>query len=214
MKKKLTIFTIIFTCFFILTAPVNAAKKTTVKLAECVDGDTAKFHLKKEIVTARFLAIDTPETKHSTKGEQPYGEDASSYTCSALTKAKKIVLEYDKNASTDKYDRILVWVFIDGDLLQTKLVQNGLAKVAYLYDKYEYTSLLQKEEKKAKIKKIGIWSNGKAKNEIDSERILTIIAIIIFILFLIFDKKFRKREISSLKKKTKKQIKKGVSDLF
>ena len=41
---------------------------------EAVDGDTAKFNLNNEIITVRFLGIDTPETVHTQKEEQPYGK--------------------------------------------------------------------------------------------------------------------------------------------
>ena len=39
----------------------------TVTLNSIVDGDTARFVLDNEIVTVRFLGIDTPETKHPKK---------------------------------------------------------------------------------------------------------------------------------------------------
>ena len=57
-----------------------------------VDGDTAKFELDNEIVTVRFLGIDTPETVHTQKEEQPYGKEASNYTKERLENAEKIEL--------------------------------------------------------------------------------------------------------------------------
>ena len=55
------------------------SKKVSVKYYASVDGDTAKFELDGEIVTVRFLGIDTPETVHTQKEEQPYGKEASYY---------------------------------------------------------------------------------------------------------------------------------------
>jgi micrococcal nuclease len=139
--------------------PVFANESVEVKFSKCVDGDTAKFILNKKEITARFLAVDTPETKHPTKGVEPFGKDASNYTCAKLTNAKKIVLEYDDGSDkTDKYSRHLVWVFVDGKLLQEKILAKGLAEVAYLYGDYKYTEDLQKVEAKAKEKKLNIWS--------------------------------------------------------
>lgn len=139
---------------------VYANEKVEVKFSKCVDGDTAKFILKKKEITARFLAVDTPETVHPTKGEEPFGKDASNYTCEKLKNAKKIILEYDDGSDkTDKYDRHLVWVFYDNVLLQEDLIKLGYAKVAYLYGNYKYTEDLQNEELIAKSDKKGIWGN-------------------------------------------------------
>ena len=157
MKKIILV--LIMLLVFIPTN-VNASNRVKVKFKECVDGDTARFILNKEEIKVRFLAIDTPETKSSTKGEQPYGKEASDYTCKKLKNAKTIELEYDsKSDKTDKYGRYLAWVFHDDKLLQKELVKNGLAKVAYLYSDYKYTDELKKAEESAKKNKKGIYSD-------------------------------------------------------
>lgn len=129
-----------------------------VKYSEGVDGDTAKFEMNGEIIKVRFLAVDTPESVHPTKEVQAYGVEASNFTKEKLKNAKAIELEFDNNSDkTDKYGRYLAWIWVDGELLQDLLVKEGLAKVAYLYADYKYTSLLQESEKVAKEAKIGIW---------------------------------------------------------
>ena len=136
-------------------------EKIEVTLSKCVDGDTAKFITSDgEIKTTRFLAIDTPESVHPTKEVEEYGKEASNYTCKLLTNAKKITLEFDKNSDKeDKYGRLLAFVYADNKMVQEELLEKGYAKVAYLYDDYTYTSKLQKIEKEAKSKKVGIWGN-------------------------------------------------------
>ena len=117
MKKF--VFIVFISLVFIFSA---SAKEISVKFSECVDGDTGKFIYKDEEIKARFLAVDTPETKHPTKGEEPFGKEASEYTCERLKSAEKIVLEFDEDSDEkDKYDRYLVWVFVDGELLQKEL---------------------------------------------------------------------------------------------
>ena len=146
-------------------------EKEVVTLSKCVDGDTAKFVTKSgEVKTARFLAIDTPESVHPTKEVEKYGKEASEYTCNLLTKAKKIHVEYDKASDKeDKYGRILVWVYVDNKMVQETLLQEGLAKVAHLYEDYEYTNKLKDIESIAKDKKIGIWSSDNVSVNMDSE---------------------------------------------
>lgn len=164
--KKIISLTIIALSMFLYINEVNA-KSITVKFKKCIDGDTALFTYKKEDVKARFLAVDTPETKHSTKGVQVYGKEASDYTCQRLENAKKIVLEYDdKSNEKDMYNRHLVWVWLDDKLLQKDLVKKGYAKVGYLYGKYKYVDELKELQEKAQSKKIGVWS--KDSNELSS----------------------------------------------
>lgn len=154
MKKVVMIF--LFFCLFITNV---YAERVSVKFEACVDGDTIKVILDDKKTTVRFLAIDTPETVHPTKGEQPFGKEASNYTCNKVKNAKKLEIEYDKGSSkVDKYDRTLAWIFTDDLLLQKDLISLGYAKVAYLYGDYKYTEDLKKEESIAKSKKLGVWS--------------------------------------------------------
>lgn len=217
MKKKIIL---MLSIFFIGINLVSA--KETVKFSDCVDGDTIKVLVGKEEKTIRMLAIDTPESVHPTKGIEYYGKEASEYTCNKVKNAKKIEIEYDDNSDkTDKYDRLLVWVFTDDILLQKDLVSNGYAKVAYLYDDYKYTSILEKEQELASAKNIGIW-NEDAKNKYNKENNITtdnktastsvketsnyttkdiiIIGILLLIIVFVGDK--------SIKNKAKKKLKK------
>ena len=161
MKKHIR--RIIIVSAIILSAALPGLKKLQpleqkgVKLTKCTDGDTAHFMIDGQDTTVRFLAIDTPETKKPNTPVQPYGKEASRYTCDALSSAKEIRLEYEKE-KTDKYGRNLAWVFVDDKLLQEQLIRKGYAKVAYLYDEYTYTDRLQKAEKEAKAQELGLWN--------------------------------------------------------
>ena len=96
MKNKKIILIMILILFFSNVTLVSAKKKSTrsnekiqVTLEKCVDGDTARFVYKKSNIKARFLAIDTPESVHPTKKVEPFGKEASKYTCDMLSNAKK-----------------------------------------------------------------------------------------------------------------------------
>ena len=155
--KKFYYGIVIFFVFFI-NIDIYAAK-INVKFSKCVDGDTAKIILKKEEIKIRFLGINTPESVHPTKDVEAFGKESSKYTCKKLTNAKQIQIEYDpKSSKTDRYGRHLVWVFVDGLLLQKDIISKGYAEVAYLYGKYLYVDDLKAAEQKAKDKKVGVWS--------------------------------------------------------
>lgn len=198
MKKLI----ILISLFFIGNTSVYAEEKFEVNLSKCVDGDTAWFINDNKEIKTRFLAIDTPES--TTKVEE-YGKEASDYTCSLLKGATKIEIEYDFNSNkTDKYNRHLVWVFVDGDLLQEKIIQKGYAEVAYLYGDYKYTNKLEEALEVAKKNKVGMWSEY-TEDDINYIYIIVIVGIILII--CIFSNKFRKKLFSKIKKEIKKKYK-------
>lgn len=203
--KKISLTIIIISCFLFIST-IKASEKIPVHFIQCVDGDTAKFEFNNKIITARFLAIDTPETKHPTKGEEAWGKEASNFTCNQLKTANKIELEYDANSNQlDKYERHLVWVWVDDELLQNLIIKNGLAKVTYLYGDYKYTSLLQTHEKIAQKEKLGIWGESPIKKI--NYKYIIIIMIGIVIIYLIGSKKTKKKIKNKIKKRIKKEIK-------
>ena len=186
----------------------NVNAREIVTLSKCVDGDTAWFYLDGKEIKTRFLAIDTPE---STNKIEAYGKEASNFTCDKLTNAKKIEIEYDENSDkTDKYNRELVWVFVDNELLQNLIIKEGLGEVAYLYGDYKYTNLLQKSQLEAQEKKINIWST--TDYSIQFYMMIGII-LLIFVLYL-FNSNIRKKLNKKIKQKVKKEINQKIDNLF
>lgn len=182
-------------------------EKIEVMYYTSVDGDTAKFKLNNEIITVRFLGIDTPETVHTQKEEQPYGKEASYYTKEKLENAKKIKIEYDDKASkTDQYDRILAWIWVDDSLLQEELVSNGLARTYMLQNNYKYAGQLQLAESDAKSKGLCIWNSeteddNTTENNVDNNQInggtIGIMLILIFGLVMVVFEKIKNRKKDS-----------------
>lgn len=204
-----------FLFLFLMPLNILAEEKLQVKFSSCVDGDTANIIIDNEKIKIRFLAIDTPETKHPTKGSEKYGEEASNYTCNALKNASKIEIEYDSNSDrTDKYNRHLVWIYVDDSLLQEDLIELGYAKTAYLYDEYKYTPYLEEIEKKAKNAKVGIWGEIDEKTIFNLDIIIAIIILSIFLVFFLLSKKFRKKTINKFKRKVRSNIKNRINDLL
>lgn len=151
--------------FFLLLIPFSVSALDKVKLDKCIDGDTASFIYKNKTSKFRFLAIDTPES--TTKVEE-YGPEASEYTCNLLKNAKKIEIEFEENSSKqDKYDRYLAYVFIDGELLQEKVLYQGLADLKYEKKNYKYNDKLERANQHAKDNLIGIYSTKKYQEEVE-----------------------------------------------
>lgn len=171
--------------------------KIEVELVEAVDGDTAKFKMNGKQIIVRFLGINTKETVHPEIGEEEWGKEASDFTKEKLKNATKIELEFDNIADKkDKYDRYLAWIWIDDELLQNLLVENGLAETYMLQNNYKYAGILQESEEIAKNNKLGIWSEetseiGNNKNQsqlIENNNLLyTMIGISIILIISIFN---------------------------
>lgn len=140
----------------LMVVPVKANTKENVTLTKCVDGDTAHFNINGKDEKVRFLAINAPEY---TKEKEPYGKEASEKMCALLTDANNITLEYDDESDkTDKYGRILAWVYADDVLTQAEMLKEGLAEVKYIYGDYAYVDELKALEAEAKKQKLNMWS--------------------------------------------------------
>lgn len=93
-----------------------------------VDGDTIKVNYKGAMETVRLIGVNTPETKHPTKGVEPYGPEASAYT-TKLLEGKSVRLEFDVE-QRDNYGRLLAYVYLeDGTFANEKLISDGYAQV-------------------------------------------------------------------------------------
>lgn len=134
----------------------TANKKVTVKVKKYIDGDTTRFKLKNgKNVTAKYLLIDTPDLKK----ESPYAKEAKARTKELLKDAKKIQIEYDKGKKRDSKKRELVYVWVDGKLVQETLADEGLGMVRSTKGKNtKYLDQIKKAEQKAKEQKLNIWS--------------------------------------------------------
>lgn len=205
--KKIYLFIIVFLLFFV-PVPIFASERIDVTLNKCVDGDTAWFNLENKQIKARFLAIDTPE---STNKIEEYGKEASKFTCDLLNNASHIQIEYDDNSDKqDKYNRELVWVFVDEKLLQELVVKEGLAEVKYIYGNYKYLDQVNLALKEAKKNKLNLWSDAEDNN---SDYFIVGIGIIVIILLFCFNQSSRKKILKKIQKQAKKEFQKSLNNL-
>lgn len=122
-----------------------------------VDGDTFIAQLadgSRERV--RMLLIDTPETKKEGTPVQPFGPEASEYSKKLLT-GREVELEFDEE-QRDQYDRMLAYVYLDGESVNEKLLEQGLARVVVYKPNDKYVKEFRELQAEAKSKKVGVWS--------------------------------------------------------
>ena len=99
-----------------------------------VDGDTIDviIDLGFDILFAsrvRLAGIDTPESRTIDKAEKALGIEAKEYLKKQLKDAKSVVIRTEKMDSSEKYGRILGWVYINGDSesINNKMINDGYA---------------------------------------------------------------------------------------
>lgn len=158
IKTYLTYLMLFFFVFIGLTGCQTAKNTTTATVDRVIDGDTVKVIIGDQTETIRMLLIDTPESVHPTKPVQPFGKEASNYLKEMLPSGTKVELEYDVE-KRDKYSRLLAYIWLDDKMMNEALVEEGFARVAYIYEpNTKYETRLKKVEETAKNRKIGIWS--------------------------------------------------------
>ncbi|UJZ86712.1 thermonuclease family protein [Heyndrickxia coagulans] len=136
----------------------TAGKQIAVKLAGVTDGDTIKIYYHGKEETVRYLLVDTPESKKPDMCVQPYAK-AAYYRNKQLVSSGKLTIEFDHGAKRDKYGRLLAYVFVNGKSVQEKLLKEGYARVAYVYEPpYQYLGTFKKAEQRAKNEKLRVWS--------------------------------------------------------
>lgn len=99
-----------------------------------VDGDTIDviIDLGFDILFSsrvRLAGIDTPESRTTDKAEKALGIEAKEYLKKHLKDAKTIVIRTEKMNSSEKYGRILGWVYVNGESesLNNKMINDGYA---------------------------------------------------------------------------------------
>ena len=104
------------------------------KVENIVDGDTIDvlIDLGFDILFAsrvRLAGIDTPESRTTDKAEKALGSEAKEYLKKQLKDAKSVVIRTEKMDSSEKYGRILGWVYVNGDSesLNNKMINDGYA---------------------------------------------------------------------------------------
>lgn len=138
-----------------------ATEKATIRYIH--DGDTVHLNDKRKV---RLIGIDTPELAHKKHNnitpEQPFALEARDY-------ARDLIRQYGNQVhlmpgieKADHYGRQLFHIQLsDGSLLQSRLLQAGLAIAFTTPPNKKLISCYQQDEQIARKKKRKIWTHSK-----------------------------------------------------
>jgi micrococcal nuclease len=104
------------------------------RVDKVVDGDTIDAYIDLGFSISffsriRLAGIDTPESRTTDKLEKALGLEVKDFLKSKLKDAENIVIRTEKPDSSEKYGRILGWLFINGEAesLNKQMIEKGYA---------------------------------------------------------------------------------------
>ena len=133
----------------------------TVKVYSVLDGDTFRF--RKEdgtLQSVRLLWADAPESnKTRFRTTECFGLEAKKYL-TELLKNKNVRLEFDDSQEQiDLYGRYVAYVYLDGELINQKMISEGYAKEYTFKTAYQFQKEFQKSEQDARTHQKGLRSS-------------------------------------------------------
>ncbi|MCA9536930.1 MAG: thermonuclease family protein [Myxococcales bacterium] len=129
----------------------SACGPTRAVVARVIDGDTVELEGGERV---RYLLVDTPE---NTSSVECFGAEATAFN-RALVEGREVRLTYDV-ACTDRFDRLLAYVEVDGRVVNQLLVEQGYACVLHIPPNGEELAPLYEDlETRAVDEGRGLWS--------------------------------------------------------
>lgn len=125
--------------------------KELLKVTKVIDGDTIVLE---NGAVIRYIGIDTPEIKKNRS--ECFGHEAKE-TNKKLVLEKVVRLEKDVS-ETDKYNRLLRYVWVGDIFVNEYLVRQGYAHAVTYPPDVKYQELFRQAEKEARENNRGLWN--------------------------------------------------------
>jgi len=137
------------------SASVVSPTGEQAQVTRVVDGDTIEVQIAGATYRVRYIGIDTPETVDPRRPVGCFGREASERN-RQLVEGKTVGLEKDVS-ETDKYDRLLRYVWLDGEMVNAILVREGYAMASTYPPDVKYQELFLGLQGEARDAGLGLW---------------------------------------------------------
>jgi endonuclease YncB( thermonuclease family) len=139
--------------------PMPTAAVLPCTVVRVTDGDTIRVRCGTEMRSVRLIGIDAPETVHPSKPDQCYGAEASARMRALAAPGSPVTLVLDVSQGfTDRYDRTLAYVEVDGIDIGLEMIRGGYA-VEYTYgETYDRRGTYLHEQRLAQARHYGLWT--------------------------------------------------------
>jgi len=141
-------------------SPAAAASPTPSALEQAlvlrvVDGDTIEVLLGGEELRVRYIGIDTPETVDPRRPVGCFGKEASARN-RELVEGKAVALEKDVS-ETDRFGRLLRYVWLQDRMVNARLVEEGYATASTFPPDVRYAERFAALQAEAQEAGRGLW---------------------------------------------------------
>jgi endonuclease YncB( thermonuclease family) len=141
----------------VLRPVLGAGEARSLKVQRVIDGDTAILVDGRRV---RYVGINAPE-----RG-QPYFAESVALN-RRLTEGKLVRLEADE-VPEDGYDRLLAYVYVDGHMVNGRLIEAGLAHVFAIPPNLRHYDRFLELQRQARAARRGIWQSVRGPLKITS----------------------------------------------
>ncbi|MFC2072890.1 thermonuclease family protein [Chloroflexota bacterium] len=148
ITKRIWLLAIIF--YLLLPLLGCGSPPDTARVVEVIDGDTITVEGGYRV---RYIGIDAPEVHPDLEAFGIEAREANR----KLVAGKKVRLELDVS-QTDKYGRLLRYVWVDDILVEAELVRQGLARAKAYPPDTKYQDYLEQMQAEAIDASRGIWA--------------------------------------------------------
>ncbi len=134
---------------------INTTNREKAKVKSVIDGDTILLEDNRKI---RYIGINTPETKHPNKKLECFGKEAYLKNIE-LVEGKEVYLEKDIS-NTDRYGRLLRYVYINNLFVNDYLVKEGFASISTFPPDVKFKDLFLNSQNEARNNNKGLWNKN------------------------------------------------------
>lgn len=131
--------------------------RTEARVVAIIDGDTIDVNIAGEIKRLRYIGIDTPESVDPRTTLQCFGKESTAKN-RELVENKIVTLEKDVS-ETDRYGRLLRYVYVGNVFINEALVSQGFAHASSYPPDIKHQNILDAAEKAARNSNKGLWNS-------------------------------------------------------
>ncbi len=127
----------------------------TALVVDVVDGDTIDVLVGGQVARVRYTGIDTPETVDPRRPVECFGREASAKN-RELVEGQTVGLERDISEA-DRFGRLLRYVWLNGEMINAKLVEDGYATASAFPPDVKHAELFAALSDRARAGELGLW---------------------------------------------------------
>ena len=139
------------------------SRSETATVVRVIDGDAIEVDLDGWRYTVRYIGINTPETNRPSRGVEFYGPEASARN-RELVEGKTVRMEFDVS-STDRFDRLLGYVYVDDEMVNATLISEGFAVASAIPPDTKFADRFENIQMQAMENRRGVWATSSALAE-------------------------------------------------